>query len=100
MGPRKGEGDDVEKKQAAVLLSALSHHLLTALVNDRTLLESITKASRPTASSSSFVDIDDDSNSPRRLPDRSSSSSGGSDVKKICISHAKTVVGRGLTSGV
>ena len=39
-------------KQAAIILISLSHPLLTALVNDRTMLETITKASRTTSSSS------------------------------------------------
>ena len=40
-------------KQAAIILISLSHPLLTTLVNDRTMLETITKASRTTSSGGS-----------------------------------------------
>jgi len=118
------------KKQAAIILISLSNPLMTTLVNDRTMLETITKASRansssprgtsPTrasaaAASGSFLEVDsgDDEMHSSSKTSRSSSASptrGGQhspankganlEIKRVIMSHAKAVVGRALTSGV
>ena len=133
--PEKQPAEDTSEnneamKQAAIILISLSHTLLTTLVNDRTMLETITKASRTTSSGGSSpsrgagsffqADTDDElytgtsssrarsSTSPTRggghSPERSSgtkgSATGGAEMKRIIMSHAKAVVGRALTSGV
>eukprot|EP00804_Cyclotella_cryptica_P018056 CCRYP_008325-RE/>CCRYP_008325-RE protein AED:0.09 eAED:0.09 QI:596/0.96/0.92/1/1/0.92/26/363/4715 len=46
-----------EAKHAALVLAALSHHLMTSLLNDKSMLESITKSSQYSASHSSSTGI-------------------------------------------
>lgn len=116
-------------KHASIILISLSHPLLTTLVNDRSMLETITKASRSSGSTSptrgsprtstgdrSFFGVDSDdnemsgskssarsSNSPTRgsgISPEKSSKGGSVESKRIIISHAKAIVGRALSSGV
>ncbi|KAL9190922.1 hypothetical protein ACHAXT_000628 [Thalassiosira profunda] len=107
---------DQSTKDRAIMLIALSHPLITALVNDRTTLETITKASRGSAvggsprhsrSPSSFsMDLDDEpmtrgrSLSPERGGSAANRGDAGAGTKRVITSHAKAAVGRALASGV
>lgn len=48
-------GNEDTNKHTALILAALSHHLMTSLVNDKSLLESITKSSQYSSSHSSSM---------------------------------------------
>eukprot|EP00984_Skeletonema_dohrnii_P038837 scaffold42546_cov183-Skeletonema_dohrnii-CCMP3373.AAC.1 len=110
---------DEDYTSEAIMLAALSSHLIIALMNNRTLFETITKASRGGGNSHSMsmadtsfgmtsslgmMDMDEDFPSSRSSPSRggasSSSASPQKDMKNVIMSHAKAVVGRALTSAV
>ena len=104
----------------AIILAALSSHLIKVLMINRPLFETITKASRGGGSShsihsndttsavggTSMMDVDTDIPSSRSSPSRGGTSSSvppnspEKNKKNIMMSYAKAVVGRALTSAV
>jgi hypothetical protein len=120
--------DDQEAvKHAALIAAALSHHLMTSLVNDKSLLETITKSSQYTSShtsapssfgaaaslSSTWGSIREDDAEMEGV--EATGSSRGRKAKdteneamqqrlerqrKLTVSYAKAVAGRAITSCV
>ena len=120
---------DEDYTSEAIMLSALSSHLIMALMNNRALFETITKASRGGGNShsmsnndtsfgmmsslggTSMMDVDEEYPPSRTSPLRgssplrggttsSSSATPEKNKKNVIMSHAKAVIGRALTSAV
>ena len=97
-GPSTSDG---ERRDAAVVMSAVSHHLAAALVADRTALDSVTKAGRgPGGGAGGDEGVPGERSSGRTSPVRGAAAAAEEEEgrRAVCLSHAKTVVGRALTS--
>ena len=84
-----------------MVMSAVSHHLAAALVADRTALDSVTKAGRgPGGSAGGDEGVPGERSSGRTSPVRGAAAAAEEEEgrRAVCLSHAKTVVGRALTS--
>ena len=128
---KKCKEDKVQEsvKHVALVMAALSHHLMTSLVNDKSLLESITKSSQYSGMHSSMQSslgagtggapysstwgriLDDDATmedtTPTSLRGRKKESETRESMQqklernhKVIVSYAKAVAGRAMTSCV
>ena len=121
----KEDNEEENVKQVCLVMAALSHHLITSLVNDKSLLESITKSSQYTGlhqsmqsslgTTSPFASTwgrihDEDAimeDSPTSLRGRKKEAETSESMQeklerknKITASYAKAVAGRAMTSCV